>query len=191
MTVQQKQFRSEFGFRSPNFLVDAEGNLTADTLTTANLNSTTVSISGATVLESNRLTENIVNSSLETLGTLQSLTVNGDVTLRKNNITRLSIVDGRVVINSLTTGAIDNIDLGQTTPGKIDTYQLNVVERNGVSGEFVADGANISFDAATIAGTVTYIDNISVNALPTSGVHLARKDYVDNSVIAFAVAFGA
>lgn len=191
MTVQQKQFRSEFGFRSPNFLVDAEGNLTADTLTTANLNSTTVSISGATVLESNRLTENIVNSSLETLGTLQSLTVNGDVTLRKNNITRLSIVDGRVVINSLTTGSIDNIDLGQTTPGKIDTYQLNVVERNGVSGEFVADGANISFDAATIAGTVTYIDNISVNALPTSGVHLARKDYVDNSVIAFAVAFGA
>lgn len=191
MTVQQKQFRAEVGFRSPSFLVDADGNLTADSLTTANLNATTLSISGAVVLESNRLTENIVNSSLETVGVLQNLSVNGDILLRKNNITRLSILNGRVVINSLTTGAIDNMDLGQTTPGKVNTYQLNVVERNGVRGEFVADGANMSLDAATIAGTVTYIDNISVNVLPTSGVHLARKDYVDNSVIAFAVAFGA
>jgi hypothetical protein len=191
MTVQQKQFRSEFGFRSPEFLVDDSGNLTAGSLTTANLNSTTISIGGAPVIESNRITENITNSSLETLGTLQSLTVNGDVVLRKNNINRLSIINGRVVVNSLATGSIDNIDIGQTTPGKVDTYQLNVVDRNGVSGEFVANGANISFDAATITGTVTYVENISVNALPTSGLHLARKDYVDNSVIAFAVAFGA
>lgn len=191
MTVQQKQFRSEFGFRSPEFLVDDSGNLTAGSLTTANLNSTTISIGGAPVIESNRITENITNSSLETLGTLQSLTVNGDVVLRKNNINRLSIINGRVVVNSLATGSIDNIDIGQTTPGKVDTYQLNVVDRNGVGGEFVANGANISFDAATITGTVTYVENISVNSLPTSGLHLARKDYVDNSVIAFAVAFGA
>jgi hypothetical protein len=191
MTVQQKQFRSEFGFRSPEFLVDDSGNLTAGSLTTANLNSTTISIAGAPIIESNRITENITNSSLETLGILQSLTVNGDVLLRKNNITRLSVVNGRVVVNSLTTGSMDNIDIGQNTPGKVNTYQLNVIDRNGVNGEFVADGANISFDAATITGTVTYVENISVNALPTSGLHLARKDYVDNSVIAFAVAFGA
>jgi hypothetical protein len=191
MTVQQKQFRSEFGFRSPEFLVDDSGNLTAGSLTTANLNSTTISIAGAPIIESNRITENITNSSLETLGILQSLTVNGDVLLRKNNITRLSVINGRVVVNSLTTGSMDNIDIGQNTPGKVNTYQLNVIDRNGVNGEFVADGANISFDAATITGTVTYVENISVNALPTSGLHLARKDYVDNSVIAFAVAFGA
>ena len=191
MTVQQKQFRSEFGFRSPEFLVDDSGNLTAGSLTTANLNSTTISIAGAPIIESNRITENITNSSLETLGILQSLTVNGDVLLRKNNITRLSVINGRVVVNSLTTGSIDNIDIGQTTPGKVNTYQLNVIDRNGVNGEFVADGANISFDAATITGTVTYVENISVNAAPTSGLHLARKDYVDNSVIAFAVSFGA
>ena len=191
MTVQQKQFRSEFGFRSPEFLVDDSGNLTAGSLTTANLNSTTISIAGAPIIESNRITENITNSSLETLGILQSLTVNGDVLLRKNNITRLSVINGRVVVNSLTTGSIDNIDIGQTTPGKVNTYQLNVIDRNGVNGEFVADGANISFDAATITGTVTYVENISVNAAPTSGLHLARKDYGDNSVIAFAVAFGA
>jgi hypothetical protein len=191
MTVQQKQFRSEFGFRSPEFLVDDSGNLTAGSLTTANLNSTTISIAGAPIIESNRITENITNSSLETLGILQSLTVNGDVLLRKNNITRLSVINGRVVVNSLTTGSMDNIDIGQNTPGKVNTYQLNVIERNGVNGEFVADGANISFDAATITGTVTYVENISVNAAPTSGLHLARKDYVDNSVIAFAVAFGA
>lgn len=191
MTVQQKQFRSEFGFRSPEFLVDDSGNLTAGSLTTANLNSTTISIAGAPIIESNRITENITNSSLETLGILQSLTVNGDVLLRKNNITRLSVINGRVVVNSLTTGSMDNIDIGQTTPGKVNTYQLNVIDRNGVNGEFVADGANISFDAATITGTVTYVENISVNAAPTSGLHLARKDYVDNSVIAFAVAFGA
>jgi len=191
MTVQQKQFRSEFGFRSPEFLVDDSGNLTAGSLTTANLNSTTISIAGAPIIESNRITENITNSSLETIGILQSLTVNGDVLLRKNNITRLSVINGRVVVNSLTTGAMDNIDIGQNAPGKVNTYQLNVIERNGVNGEFVADGANISFDAATITGTVTYVENISVNAAPTSGLHLARKDYVDNSVIAFAVAFGA
>lgn len=191
MTVQQKQLRSEFGFKSPGFLVDKEGDLTALTITTTNLNSTTVSINGSTVIEGTRITENIKDSSLENLGVLQSLTVNGDVSLKKNNINRLSIVNGRVVINSLTTGAIDNVDIGQSTAGKINTYQLNVVDQNGASGELVADGANISFDAATITGTVTYVENISINAAPSSGEHATRKDYVDNSVIAFAVAFGA
>jgi hypothetical protein len=191
MTVQTIQFRTEFGYRSPGFLVDKEGDLTALSVTTANLNATTISIGGSTVIDTDRLTENIRDSSLETLGVLQNLTVNGDVLLKKNNINRLSIINGRVVINSLATGTIDNVDLGQTTPGKIDTYQLNVVDHNGVNGEFVADGATISFDAATITGTVTYIENVSINAAPTSGEHATRKDYVDNSVIAFAVAFGA
>lgn len=191
MTVTTKQFRTEFGFRSPGFLVDQEGDLTALTVTTANVNATTISIAGSSIIEANRITENIRNSSLETLGTLQNLTVNGDVLLKKNNINRLSIINGKVVINSLTTGNIDNVDIGQTTPGKVDTYQLNLVENNGASGEFVADGANISFDAATITGTVTYVENVSINAAPTSGEHATRKDYVDNSVIAFAVAFGA
>lgn len=191
MTVQTKQFRTEFGYRSPGFLVDQEGDLTALSITTSNVNATTISISGSAVIDTDRLTETIRNSSLETLGTLQNLTVNGDVLLKKNNINRLTLINGRLVINSLATGAIDNVDIGQTTPGKVDTYQLNVVENNGVNGELVADGANISFDAATIAGTVTYIENISINAAPTSGQHAARKDYVDNSVIAFAVAFGA
>ena len=191
MTVTTKQFRTEFGFRSPGFSVDQDGDLTALTVTTSNINSTTVSIAGASVFESNRITENIRNSSLETLGILQNLTVNGDVVLKKNNINRLSIINGKVIINSLTTGNIDNVDIGQTTPGKVDTYQLNLVENNGASGEFVANGANISFDAATITGTVTYVENVSINAAPTSGQHATRKDYVDNSVIAFAVAFGA
>ncbi len=191
MTVTTKQFRTEFGFRSPGFSVDQDGDLTALTVTTSNINSTTVSIAGASVIESNRITENIRNSSLETLGILQNLTVNGDVVLKKNNINRLSIINGKVIINSLTTGNIDNVDIGQTTPGKVDTYQLNLVENNGASGEFVANGANISFDAATITGTVTYVENVSINAAPTSGQHATRKDYVDNSVIAFAVAFGA
>jgi hypothetical protein len=191
MTVTTKQFRTEFGFRSPGFLVDQEGDLTALTVTTSNINSTTISIAGVSVIESGRITENIRDSSLETLGILQNLTVNGDVLLKKNNINRLSIINGKVVINSLATGNIDNVDIGQTIPGKVDTYQLNLVENNGASGEFVADGANISFDAATITGTVTYIENISISAAPTSGEHATRKDYVDNSVIAFAVAFGA
>ncbi len=191
MTVTTKQFRTEFGFRSPGFLVDQEGDLTALTVTTSNINSTTISIAGSSVIESGRITENIRNSSLETLGILQNLTVNGDVLLKKNNINRLSIINGKVVINSLTTGNIDNVDIGQTTPGKVDSYQINLVENNGASGEFVADGANISFDAATITGTVTYVENISISAVPTSGEHATRKDYVDNSVIAFAVAFGA
>lgn len=191
MTVTTKQFRTEFGFRSPGFLVDQEGDLTALTVTTANVNATTISIAGSSIIEANRITENIRNSSLETLGTLQNLTVNGDVLLKKNNTNRLSIINGKVVINSLTTGNIDNVDIGQTVPGKVDTYQLNLVENNGASGEFVADGANISFDAATITGTVTYVENVSISAAPTSGEHATRKDYVDNSVIAFAVAFGA
>jgi hypothetical protein len=191
MTVTTKQFRTEFGFRSPGFLVDQEGDLTALTVTTSNINSTTISIAGSSVIESGRITENIRDSSLETLGILQNLTVNGDVLLKKNNINRLSIINGKVVINSLTTGNIDNVDIGQTTPGKVDSYQINLVENNGASGEFVADGANISFDAATITGTVTYVENISISAVPTSGEHATRKDYVDNSVIAFAVAFGA
>lgn len=191
MTIQQKPFRSEFGFRSPSFQVDSQGNLTASTITASDVNATTVSVNGVVLLEAGRITENVVDSSLQTIGVLQNLTVNGEVAFKSSGVNRLLIQDGKITINSRIPGNIDNIDIGLNTPGRIEAYRIQLVDNGGNVGNLILDNANVSVDAAVIAGAATFSSPINISQPPTLSSHATRKDYVDNASIAFAVAFGA
>lgn len=183
MTVGQKAFKSDFGYQSPGFSVDDQGNLIANDFILSGSGS--LFSSGGTALNSI-----VINSSLRTLGTLTQLQVNGDVYLKNNNVNRLSVVSGRVVINSQTVGTVDNVNIGTLAPGTVAATQVNLVS-NGVSpAGFNMDNADISASGAEVNGVMTFVDGLLL-PIPTSAAQAVRKDYVDNSVIAFAVAFGA
>jgi hypothetical protein len=183
MTVSQKRLSSDYGFKSPGFGVDINGNLTS-----SSINSAAIAINGTSVFSTDgaSLSPLVTGSSLEQLGTLTSLTVNGTVAFRQGSTVRLSVTGGRVVINSGTTGTIDNVDIGGSNPGVVTTYQLNVVD----GGTINANNVNISMSDSQINGTVTFIDDLIINTTPTQPGQATRKDYVDNASVAFAIAFG-
>jgi len=128
MGVIQKPLTSTSGFKSPGFIVDAAGNFTI-----ANLNTTSnYKINGVSVLSEISLGSSVVSSSLTSVGVLTGLGVNSasnvDVSTTANlmltsnstTITSTNLVlnsSGALVISSGTTGNLDNVDIGTTTPG--------------------------------------------------------------------------
>lgn len=198
MPVNHKRFKTPQGFESPGFVVDNTGDVAAQTLTVVSqitspaVNTNNINIGGVPVFASNGtvLSATVTGSSLQELGTLTSLTTEGSVRLRYQGENKISLVDGKVTIRSETTGNIDNIDIGITTPGVVRTRQLNVVDFNGARGQLNAANADVNLNNSILAGTIVF-GSAPIAPIPTNGNQLARKDYVDNSSIAFAVAFGA
>ena len=76
------------------------------------------------------------------------------------NITISPQTGGAVIITSPTTGTLNNITIGNTTPA-VGTF------------------------------TTTTANSMTLNSFPTTTTSATRKDYVDNRITAFAIAFGA
>lgn len=181
MAVAQKKLTSDFGFKSPGFQVDENG-----ALFSASLNTNNFLINGNSILSTSgdTLSPVVVNSSLETVGNLTGLTVIGDVNLKQGSAQRLSIIGGRVRINSGLLGSIDNVEIGVNTPSRVVATRLDVTSTMN------ANNVSISMDSSSISGSVTFVDGLAVPT-PQTNTDAASKGYVDNSVIAFSVAFGA
>lgn len=127
MTVSYKQFQSEEGFKSTGFLVDEFGNFTI-----ANLNTTSAyKLNGQEVITQTALGNGIVSSRLTSLGTLTGLTTNATADINLGSATAVKLVapatqinsstltattTGTIVLSSGTTGSIDNVNIGSTTP---------------------------------------------------------------------------
>lgn len=181
MPVNQKQLTSDFGFKSPGFLVSDTGSIVA-----ASVNASSLLINGNIVLSAGGATLSplVVNSSLETIGTLTGLSVNGNVNLRQGSAQRISIIDGRVRINSGLLGSIDNVDIGLNTPARVTATRLDVTS------SINANNIAIAMNNSTVSGAVTFVNGITIPA-PTAPGQAAPRSYVDNTVIALSVAFGA
>lgn len=106
MTISQKPLRSETGFESPGFFVDSSGNI--NFLGTLKSN-------GVSLLTPTSLASGIVNSSLTTVGTLNSLTVQGNTNISSGSVSINS--NGSLSISSTLAGSIDNVNIGQSVPG--------------------------------------------------------------------------
>jgi hypothetical protein len=127
MTVLYKQLQSEYGFKSPGFLVDENGNFNV-----ANLNAIgSLKINNSIVLTPTTLASSVVNSSLTSVGTLTGLNVNStsDIGILSNTLINLTapLIEinsnsltitstGAITLTSGTTGTLDNITVGATTP---------------------------------------------------------------------------
>jgi len=131
MTVIYSPLESSYGFASPGFTVDTVGNITSPNLTVnnvvmsgdlvsngANFSSalSTVRINGVVKLSATALGSTVVTSSLTSVGTLNGLTVNGQLTV-SNSVIQLT---------SITVGTLDNVNIGSTTPGTGVFTSLNV-----------------------------------------------------------------
>lgn len=235
MTITYSPLRSTHGFKSPGFEVSPTGVLTINsggTLTfedTTYINSslyvaTQIFIDTDPVFEFGASTvgfsSDLTTSYLETLGTLQELNVQGDVTIEdSSNNLNISIVNGVLSIESFgSTGSIENVDIGQTSPG--DGRFVDIVVDNDISIANDISATTIAVNSATITTTVgaatgnittlntttgnittvnattvntddVTVDDITINNTPVQAYHATRKDYVDNRITALSIALGA
>jgi hypothetical protein len=240
MSALFKPLRSTHGFESPGFVVSPTGQLTISSGSIlefddrVNINdslyvSDQIYVNNFPLLDLtdpliNKLGPAITESYLTKLDTLQNLDVQGDVYIQDtaNNL-NLSITNGQILISSIITGYIDNINIGVTT--QADGY-FNFISANNdlaVTGEIFFDvsingplGNVITINSTT--GNITTVNSITINATevnsitgnidtvnsieidvnditinntPIEAFHATRKDYVDNRISAFAIAFGA
>lgn len=203
MAVNYIPFDSQFGFTSPNFSVDAQGNLTAKGITVLDPNSDegsvitvdNIIIRGVQLMEGGDLSstiafgDNITQSSLTRLGTLEFLDIEGDLTISQGSTAYFRIADGVVSINSVAAeGAMDNVSVGLQTPAAGNFTSLNVGPGDS-TGELSVQG-NVTVTTNITSPLITS-DDITVNNIPTNPDHATRKDYVDTRITAFSIAFGA
>jgi hypothetical protein len=235
MPANFKPLRSTHGFQSPGFLVSPTGKITITSGETQVFNdrvdindslyvSDQIYIDNVPLLDLsdplvNKLNSAITESSLTRLDTLQELNVDGDVNIEdgSGNV-NISIVSGMIEITSTTVGAIDNIDIGQSTPGNatfnivdinstltVDGTVTLIAALNGPTGNITTVNSttgNITTVNATTGNITTInateltldeitVDDITINNTPVELYHATRKDYVDNRITAFSIAFGA
>lgn len=206
MAVNYNRLKSTTGFESPGFVVDSNGNLASNgTLSGASLTLTgaitSTSISTNTITIANQplftnggtvLSPTVVGSSLISVGTLNALTVDGNIRLRQSGVNKISVIDGKVEIKSTTRGDVENVNIGVEQPGTLRSTSITIVADQGSPGNLTAANANINFNSSVIAGSgISFSEAPSSGTAPKNGDDLVRKDYVDNNSIAYAVVFGA
>jgi len=179
MTVTYSQFQTQNGFKSPSLDIDDSGNISATSIDVR-----LIKLGGEILFDAGdtdegppqtALSPSIVDSSLQTLGTLSSLTVEGDAT----------ISNGLVQITSTTTGSINNINIGGVTPG-----DGNFVALTATSGTITTLNST-SFTTSTVTTDSITTDAATVNNAPTLESHATNKGYVDTQITALSIALGS
>lgn len=196
MTIRYIPFESRTGFKSPGFEVTPVGDIVAKSINVVeDIDVTSIKINGIDILNtvdsSISLGDDIVNSSLTRVGTLEYLNIEGDVNISQGSSGIVSIVNGKIIITSgPETGEIDNINIGQTTPALGTFTDITVNDTVTVGGQLDAnDNVNVS-GTLSVTGTADFSD-IEITNQPTLPSHATRKDYVDAKISAFSIAFGA
>ena len=201
MTIKYIPFESRTGFKSPGFEVTPLGDITANSLKiniTEALDVPSLKVAGIDIINNDdssfSLGDSIINSSLQRLGTLEYLNIEGDLMMTKGSSWTVSVVDGKItLLSGPEVGTLDNIDIGSTAPALgtftdvvSDTLLTDTLDVTGVS---TLDSLYVNYDVLVV-GTLEVTD-ITINNQPTEIYHATRKDYVDNKISAFAIAFGA
>lgn len=180
--VNTKKFKSEQGFESPKFTVDINGRLTSEILNVKQILLNGVPFVGQVDDDDDEgegggeVTnpfENIADLSVTT-------TFNVD----QSNVSVLNVAGGIITANSTSTGSIDNMDIGQTTPGQAKFYELDIVASPD------STAAILNADGATFNGGITFTNSPSVSVAPTTNNHVTTKSYVDSQAIALSIALG-
>jgi hypothetical protein len=102
MTLSYQPFKSEFGFASPNFSVDSNGNIIANSILTVGGGSQNINI----VLKDSTI-DTVDSSAIEFLTSV----VNFDGTVKTNNISDLTGSLSVLANDTLTLGAPANLSL--------------------------------------------------------------------------------
>ena len=198
MSINYIPFESKSGFTSPGFLVNERGDIiTEGSLAISGQLSTTeeFTINGIQIIDDTdsvpSLGQQIKNSSLTRVGTLEFLDIEGDLVISQGSTPYFRIVNGHVEMVSINgAGSIENMDIGLNEPGDANFKSVNIGPGDS-TGELTVQG-NIGVTGdIVIGGDIDVTGIISTVEQPTDPDHVTRKDYVDARVSAFAIAFGA
>lgn len=219
MAATFQPLKSDYGFESPGFIVSPTGNVTiSGELNIPNeISAQQVFVQGIPLLENVdstvSLANEIKNSNLSGLGILEKLEVDGDVYIGIASTNFITIDNGTIVVTSQETGSLDNMEIGLNTPAEaafldvtigsgVDTKTLSVYGTANIDGSASITTATITTGTVTTLTSTTgsiddlttqdvTADDITINNTPTELFHSTRKDYVDNRITAFSIAFGA
>lgn len=109
-----------------------------------------------------------------TLSASDTTTINPD----NRNVTIAPTGTGKIIVSSATTGTLDNVEIGQTTPADGSFLALNA--ENGLNSTVIGN---------TVAEAATFTQATGRNA-PVTSQHLTNKQYVDSTATALAIALG-
>jgi hypothetical protein len=204
MSINFIPFESKSGFKSPGFLVNEKGDIaTEGNVTISGQFNTTEDflINGVQVIDDSdsvvSLGQQIRNSYLTRVGTLEFLNIEGDLVISQGSTPYFNIENGHVEMISINgTGSIENMDIGLKEPGDANFKSVNIGPGDSTGELTVQGNIGVTQDITvggelSIAGDLSVNGDISINDLPTESNHATRKDYVDSRVAAFAIAFGA
>ena len=181
--VNTKKFKSEQGFESPKFTVDINGRLTSEILNVKQILLNGVPFVGA-VDDDGGDDGGGGGEAVNPFENIADLSVNTSFNVTQSGVSNLSVANGIVTVASTNTGSIDNMDIGQTTPGQAKFYELDIVP----AGDSTA--AVLNADGATFNGGITFTNVPSVSVAPTINNHVTTKSYVDSQAIALSIALG-
>lgn len=174
MTVTYSKLETGKGYKSPNLDIDSAGNISAYSIDVSS-----IKIDGEVLFgvgapgdtggggPITSLAPSIINSSLQTFGTVTSLTV-----------------DGTVQITGTSTGTINNIDIGGSTPG--DGTFVNLIATNGT----ITTLNSTTSTLGTASATSVTSETVSISNAPTALNHATTKSYVDTQIISLSIALG-
>lgn len=103
-----------------------------------------------------------------------------------SGINEISIVGSAV---NAASGSVNNVSVGLTIPAKGKFTQVELTENLTVDNN-VSVGGNITVTGNTIVTGNGQFDSVRVETAPSEIYHATRKDYVDNRISAFSIAFG-
>jgi hypothetical protein len=204
MSINYIPFESKSGFKSPGFAVSENGDITVDGKVQFN-NQFNVApdftVNGILVIDNSdsvvSLGDQIKNSSLTRVGTLEFLNIEGDLVISQGSTPYFNIENGHVEMISINgTGSIENMDIGLKEPADANFKSVNIGPGDSTGELTVQGNIGVTQDInvggeLSIGGDLSVNGDISINDLPTESNHATRKDYVDSRVAAFAIAFGA
>jgi len=204
-TVVESPLKSEYGFQTSGFSV-FNGNLQATSASLGNL-SLIGDVNYFTVVNG----VITINSKLGSSGSMNNVII-GDETPVNGSFTNLSVTttanfstSGIITIDSGSVGTINNIDIGLTTPGDAEFVDLTAASLTATDisvSTAVITTANLTtlsvttetatnLTATNLTAPSTTVDDIVINNQPTLSSHGTRKDYVDATATALAIALGS
>ena len=165
MSAVKQLLRSSAGFVSPYFVVDAGGNLLTQTVTVSGsrielAKNTYISYNGQPLLTGTALGSTVTKIN----GTLDGLTIAGDINITGNINIQGAVVQGGPQSNI--TGEINNVNLGNITPG---VGRFTTLSSSGTANVSIANTGTVTISPT---GSVTMNPTGSVTIAPTVALNL-------------------
>lgn len=163
MSIVQKRLRSETGFEGPNFSVDSLGVLSASVVNATS----SLLVAGQQIFTTNSISNSIIYSNLQSLGTLLGLNVNGAVVISGTGVSSVAIASlGATTISSggtsaltLTSASTGSISVGSSSSGNV-TVQSGTGKKVTITSASTGNMDNVIIGATTPANAT--VANLTV-----------------------------